>query len=148
MAMRLRAYMQGRFTHYFRHDRAAVPCQIYRLVAIEVGLLASPCHRVGPKNTMGSAHGDSTSIKGDAMRFQSRDGRAAQTGKETAHLRSRPRSRGLASHDHLTLNQARPGQRHRAGPTYLAQDSGCRMPYRVNWPGHVLVGLGHVIEGR
>jgi hypothetical protein len=99
-----------------------VPCQIYRLVAIEVGPLASPCHRVGPKNTMCSTHGDLTSIKGDAMRFQPRDDRAAQTGKKTAHPRSRPRSRGLASHDRLTLNQVRPGQRQRAGPTYLAQD--------------------------
>jgi hypothetical protein len=79
------------FTRILRHaicrraEATNVPCQIYRLVAIEADPFASPCHRFSPKSTTSSIHGDLTSIKGDAMRFRSRDGRAAQTGKETAH---------------------------------------------------------------
>jgi hypothetical protein len=83
-------------------------------------------YQVGPDGTMAATHGCLTSMKGDAMTLLSRDGRAAQTGKETALPRSRPRLRGLASRDHLTLDQACAGQRHRAGPTYLARDSSAR----------------------
>ena len=51
------------------------------------------------------------------------DDRAGPTGKEVARSRAEPPADGDIDRARLSLNQARPDQRHQAGPIYLAPDS-------------------------
>jgi hypothetical protein len=114
--------LTGMLTRLFRLGRTVL-CQIHRPVATESGPFGSRCHQLGLKGTMAVTHGCLTSMKGHAMTFRSGHGRAGQMSKETTHPRSRPRLRGLPSHDHSPLNPARAGQRPRARPTYRARDT-------------------------
>src|SRR5260221_7980306 len=95
--------------------------------------MASPCHRVGPGHPQPLRSrmlppSLTCMIAGDVASGVT-DDRAGPTGKEVVGSRAEPPADGDIDRARLSLNQARPDQRHQAGPIYLSRDIGSGVSY-------------------
>jgi len=149
------AYLCKTATSAIRQMRSAgVPCQIGQSVASRSGPFTFPCQPSGPKRLgwrVSDQPGGHGTLHQQARRHEhpseasprASNDRAESTGKKP------PRSPSWADLDHnphldrLPLNQARPGQSHLGGPTYLARDSGAAGQQSRAWRADRRDGTEH-----
>ena len=134
-----RISIRGRNALYPADPDVGVPCQISQSVASRSGPFTFPCQPSGPKRLgcpfcVSDQPGGHGTLHQQARRHEhpseasprASNDRAESTGNKP------PQSPSWADLDHnlhldrLPLNQARPGQSHLGGPTYLARDSSPR----------------------